>query len=138
MKIGQDTLRRLGILLVILHALITTPHSLAHTNLHIAMEVWQNVYIFLVIVISPIVAALLIWKRKTSGFVILAISMAGAFLFGGYYHFVAIGSDNIFTLPTNTWTTTFQLTAWLLALTELAGAVVGILGVANRFGTIQS
>ena len=138
MNIRRDTLRRVGFLLVVLHALVTTPHSIAHTNLHIAMDVWQNVFIFLVIVIGPIVSAVLIWKRRTSGFVLLAISMAGSFLFGGYYHFIAIGSDNIFTLPTSAWTTTFQLTAWLLAFTELAGAVVGILGVANSFGTIQS
>jgi hypothetical protein len=138
MNIGRDSLRRLGILLVILHALVTTPHSIAHTNLYIAMDIWQNIYIFLVILIAPIVAAILIWKRKASGFVMLALSMVGSFVFGVYYHFVAIGSDNVFTLPASAWTLTFQLTAWLLAITELAGAVVGFLGIANRFETIQS
>ena len=133
MNIGRDSLRRVAILLVVLHLLITTPHSLAHTNLHIAMEAWQNIYIFLVILIAPIVAALLIWKRKPSGFVVLALSMIGSFVFGVYYHFVATGADNVFTLLVSSWTLTFQLSAWLLAITELAAAVVAFLGITNQF-----
>jgi len=132
MNLGRDTLRRLGVLLVIVHAIVTTPHSIAHTNLHVAMETWQNLYIFLVILIAPIVAAVLIWKRLPSGFVVLTISMIGSFVFGVYYHFVAVGTDNVFTLPIGSWTLVFQLTAWLLAITELAGAIVGFLGIANR------
>jgi hypothetical protein len=138
MNIGRDNLRRLAILIVVLHAIVTTPHSVAHTNLYIAMDMWQNIYIFLVILIGPIVAAVLIWKRLPSGFVLLTISMTGAFVFGVYYHFVAIGSDNVFTLPTGSWTLTFQLTALLLALTELVGVVVGFLGIASRLETIKS
>ena len=137
MNVRLATLSRLGILLVIVHAIITTPHSIAHTNLHIAMDTWQNIYIFLVILIAPIVAAVLIWKRRSSGFMLLTISMIGSFLFGVYYHFIAIGSDNVFTLPVSSWTLTFQATAWLLAITELAGIVIGFLGSANRLETIQ-
>jgi len=137
MNVRLATLSRLGILLVIVHAIITTPHSIAHTNLHIAMDTWQNIYIFLVILIAPIVAAVLIWKRRSSGFMLLTISMIGSFLFGVYYHFIAIGSDNVFTLPASSWTLTFQSTAWLLAITELAGVVIGFLGSANRLETIQ-
>jgi hypothetical protein len=138
MKIGRDTLRRLGVLLILVHAIVTTPHSIAHTNLHIAMDTWQNIYIFVVILIAPIVAGVLIWRQQRSGFVLLTIAMIGSFVFGVYYHFVATGSDNVFTLPDSSWTLTFQLTAWLLAITELAGAVVGFLGIANRLETIQS
>ncbi len=138
MVIRRDSLRRLGIFVVILHAFVTTPHSIAHANLFIEMDEWQNIYIFVVILIAPIVAAILIWKRKPSGFVILTISMVGSFVFGVYYHFVAIGSDNVFTLPASPpWTTTFRLSALLLALTELAGIVVGVLGIVNRLETIQ-
>ena len=138
MNIGRATLRRLGMLTVLVHAIVTTPHSIAHTNLYIAMDPWQNVYIFLVILIAPIVAAVLIWKRLPSGFVLLTVSMTGSFVFGVYYHFVAIGSDNVFTLPASSWSLIFQLTAWLLAIIELAGAVVGFLGIAKRLETIES
>ena len=88
MNIGRDTLRRLGVLLVLVHAIVTTPHSIAHTNLHIAMDTWQNIFIFLVILITPIVAAVLIWKRRRPGYVLLTISMIGSFAFGVYYHFI--------------------------------------------------
>ena len=132
MNVGLVTLRRLGALVVILHAIVTTPHSIAHTNLHIAMDTWQNIYIFVVILIAPIVAAVFIWIRRRSGFALLTISMIGSFVFGVYYHFIATGSDNALTLPASSWTLTFQLTAWLLAITELAGAVIGFLGLANR------
>jgi len=136
MNIRGDNLRRLAILLVVLHAFITTPHSRAHTNLHIEMDGWQNIYIFLVILIAPIVAAVLIWKRKRPGFVMLALSMTGSFVFGVYYHFLATGSDNVFTLPASSWTLTFQLSAWLLAIIELAGAIVAFSGIASRVETI--
>jgi len=132
MNVGVVTLSRLGVLLVILHAIVTIPHSIAHTNLHIAMDTWQNIYIFVVILIAPIVAAVLIWRPRQSGFALLTISMIGSFVFGVYYHFIATGSDNAFTLPASSWTLTFQLTAWLLAITELGGAVIGFLGFANR------
>jgi presenilin-like A22 family membrane protease len=132
MNVGLVTLRRLAVLVVILHAIVTAPHSIAHTNLHIAMDTWQNIYIFVVILIAPIVAAVFIWIRRRSGFALLTISMIGSFVFGVYYHFVATGSDNAFTLPASSWTLTFQLTAWLLAITELGGAVIGFLGLSNR------
>ena len=132
MNVGLATLSRVGILVVILHAIVTTPHSIAHTNLRITMDTWQNIYIFVVILIAPIVAAVFIWIRPRSGFALLTISMIGSFVFGVYYHFIATGSDNAFTLPASSWTLNFQLTAWLLAITELGGAVIGFLGLANR------
>ena len=125
-------LRRLGVLVVILHAIVTIPHSIAHTNLHIEMDTWQTIYIFVVILIAPIVAAVFIWIRPQSGFALLTTSMIASFAFGVYYHFIARGSDNAFTLPASSWTLTFQLTAWLLAITELGAAVIGFLGLAKR------
>jgi hypothetical protein len=132
MNVGLVTLRRLAVLVVILHVIVTIPHSISHTNLHIAMDTWQNIYIFVVILIAPIVAAVFIWIRPRSGFALLTISMIGSFAFGVYYHFIATGSDNAFTLPASSWTLTFQLSAWLLAITELSGTVIGFLGLANR------
>src|ERR1044071_392724 len=132
MNFGLVTLRRLAVLVIILHIIVTIPHSIAHTNLHIAMDTWQNIYIFVVILIAPIVAAVFIWIRPRSGFALLTISMIGSFVFSVYYHFIATGSDNVFTLPASSWTLTFQLTAWLLAITELGGVVIGFLGLSNR------
>jgi len=125
MKSKQDFFARLGIGMVLLHLLVVTPHSIAHTVLHIDMNSWQNIYILVVILLAPIVAALLLWKRTKPGFILLALSMAGAFVFGVYYHFIAVGPDNVTSLHDGPWATTFCISAVLLAAIELAGAAVG-------------
>ena len=118
----------LGIAVVILHALIGVPHGMAHSNLHIQMNRWQNVYILVVINLLPLVAAVLIWRRKRIGFLLLLVSMAGSFLFGGFYHFIAAGPDNVASLTSHPWTQTFQWTAVLLAVIEATGFFVGLRG----------
>jgi hypothetical protein len=125
-------LRQIGIAVVILHVLVVTPHSIAHTVLHIDMNQWQNIYIVLVILIGPIVSAVLLWKLPKAGFVLLALSMAGSLVFGGYYHFIAEGADNVASLHAHPWTFTFQISAVLLAVTELAGTYVGVIGIKGR------
>jgi cytochrome bd-type quinol oxidase subunit 2 len=122
----------LAIAVVILHALIVIPHGMAHSNLHIQMNRWQNVYILVVINLLPLLAAVLIWRRKRTGFLILLFSMAGSFLFGAFYHFIAAGPDNVASLTAHPWTQTFQWTAVLLALSEAIGFFVGIRGSYSR------
>lgn len=118
----------LGIAIVILHALITIPHGMAHSNLHIQMNLWQNIYILLVINLLPLLAAVLIWRRKRAGFLLLLFSMAGSFLFGAFYHFIAAGPDNVASLTSHPWSNTFLWTAILLAVTEATGFFVGLAG----------
>ena len=118
----------LAIAIVLLHLAVSVPHGVAHSDLHIAMLLWQNVYIWLVITLLPLVAAVLIWKRRRVGFLILLLSMAGSFLFGIFYHFIAAGPDNAITLPAHAATRAFQVTAMLIALTEAAGFIIGLLG----------
>jgi len=122
----------LAIAIVILHALIVIPHGMAHSQLRIQMGAWQTVYILVVINLLPLVAAVLIWRRKRIGFLILLFSMAGSFLFGGYYHFIAAGPDNVASLTSHPWTQPFQWTAVLLALSEAIGVFVGIRGAYPR------
>lgn len=117
-----------AIITVLLHAAVSVPHGMAHSDLHIQMNLWQNVYIWTVITLLPLVAAALIWKRHRAGFLLLLLSMGGSFLFGVFYHFVAAGPDNVASVPAHAARGTFQLTAVLLALTEAAGFVFGILG----------
>jgi len=122
------TLRILSIVLVLLHLLISIPHGMAHTNLSIQMQSWQNAYILVVITILPLVAAVLIWRHWRAGFLLLLVSMAGSFLFGLFYHFIAAGPDNVASLPAHPASDTFKVTAVLLALTEAAAGVLGLVG----------
>ena len=123
------TLERTGIAIVVLHFLVSISHSVAHMNLHIEMNAWQSVYILVVIVVLPLVSAVLLRKRSRIGFWMLSSSMLGSLLFGGYYHFIAAGADNVATLGAHAWAPVFQVTAVLLALTEAAGVVTGALGL---------
>jgi hypothetical protein len=131
------TLAQLGIALVILHALVVVPHAIAHNILHIDLNLWQSSYIFLVILLGPLVSAFLLWKRAQFGFLLLTLSMGGSFLFGVYYHFIAGGPDNVASLVPHPWTHTFQVSAVLLAITEAASIVVGALGL-RRSGVQES
>lgn len=132
---GPDSLRRLSIAIIALHAVVTTTHGAAHSTLNIVMNGWQNAYIFVVIVLLPLVSAYLIWKRARRGYLILFLSMLGALVFGGYYHFVLAGADNVSTVAhhaSRSWAQLFQVSAVLLALVEFAGVVVGVVGLKGR------
>ena len=120
-----------SILIVLLHLLITVPHGLAHGELNIQMNTWQNVYILTVINLLPLIAAILIWRRKRLGFTLLVVSMIGSLLFGVFYHFIAAGPDNVASVPQHPWSYTFQLTAVLLAASEAAGIALGLRGIAR-------
>lgn len=120
-----------SILIVLLHLLITIPHGLAHGELKIQMNTWQNVYILTVINLLPLIAAILIWRRKRLGFTLLIVSMIGSLLFGVFYHFIATGPDNVASVPQHPWSHTFQLTAVLLAVSEASGIALGLRGIAR-------
>ncbi|MDX6386187.1 MAG: hypothetical protein QOK48_3760 [Blastocatellia bacterium] len=125
----NQTMRRFGILIVVVHFLISLVHGFAHSRLHIDMNQWQSLYILIVITVLPLISAVLLWRTQTtSGFWLLLISMLGSLLFGGYYHFIAAGADNVSSLGSHTWAQPFQLTAVLLAIIEAAGVLVGMLG----------
>jgi hypothetical protein len=128
------SIARVGVLIVFLHFLVTIAHGSAHQNLHITMNTWQSVYIMLVILLlPPISAVFLLLKSVRIGFWLLFASMLGSLLFGGYYHFIAAGADNVTSLGAHAWAPVFQVTAVLLALTEAAGMVTGFAGL--RKGT---
>jgi hypothetical protein len=127
-----NALSRLGIVIIALHTMVAAAHSAAHMNLGILMNAWQNVYILLVIVLLPLVAGYLIWKCARFGYLILFLSILGALVFGGYYHFVLAGADNVSTVghhAMRSWAQLFQVSAVLLALVEFAGVVAGVVGL---------
>jgi hypothetical protein len=132
MKSSQQPLERSGVIIVALHFVVVVVHSAAHISLHIDMNFWQSVYIFLVIVALPLLAGFFLWRRARGGFLILFCSMLGALIFGGYYHFIAAGIDNVGSLGPRPWSTTFQVTAVLLAVTEAAGVLTGVVGVFRK------
>jgi hypothetical protein len=132
MRNAQYSLERFGLILVALHFIVSAVHGAAHLNLHINLNTWQTVYVFLVITTLPLVSGFLLWRRAGSGFWLLFFSMLGSLIFGGYYHFIAAGADNVSALGSHAWSAPFQLTAVLLAVTEAAGVLTGAAGVLKR------
>ena len=128
---ASGRLERLGIAIVALHAIVLVAHSAAHLSLHIDVNLWQNAYILLVIIVLPLVSAYLLWKRARGGFLILFLSMLGALLFGAYYHFILSGPDNVSEVGHHAQRSAqlFQVSALLLGLVEAAGVIAGAAGL---------
>jgi len=119
--------RWLGTAVVLAHFVIVMLHGSAHTNLKIELAAWQTVYVLIVIVVAPLLAAILIWTRFSRfGFALLAAAMGGALIFGVYFHYLLISPDHVSHLPPGDAQGTFRLTALLLAITEAIGLTVGL------------
>lgn len=121
-------MRRISVAIVLIHLLVSIPHGRAHSDLHIHLEPWQSVFILLVITTLPFVSVIAMWKNARLGFLLLLLSMAASLVFGVFYHFVAVGPDNVATLPSQPSAQTFRWTAIALAVSEAAGFIVGLIG----------
>ena len=72
---------------------------------------------------------ILVWTRLARwGYLLLALSMAGALGFGIYHHYIAVSSDHVAHLPPGDAQTMFQATAALLVLAESLAVAIGIYG----------
>jgi hypothetical protein len=120
--------RWLGSAVVLAHFAVVMFHGSAHTQLKVGLAPWQTAFVLIVIVIAPLLAAILIWTRLSRfGFGLLSLAMAGALVFGVYFHYLTISPDQVSHLPPGDAQGTFRLTALLLAITEAIGLVIGLL-----------
>lgn len=124
---------RFALIVIIAHALISALHATAHRSLDIELSPAQLVFIAIVIMVAPLASGLLLWRgARTAGALLLAFSMAGAFLFGVVNHFMLISPDHVLHvpgLPGSPRVLLFQITAVLLALVEAIGVIVGIMAL---------
>ncbi len=127
---GNVKTGRYAILLIIIHALVAALHGASHVRLNIPLSLSQNIFVVAVIMVLPLVAGLLIWKKRNlSGAGVLLCSMTGALFFGAYNHFVASSPDHVSHVAVMTparWVIVFQVTALLLALVEAFGCLIGL------------
>ena len=123
-------MKALATIAVLAHLLVSLVHGYAHNQLGVGLSAWQNYYVLIVITLAPLIALALVWMRRARvGFALLAISMAGSLIFGGYFHYIGISPDHVSHLPPGDTQGMFRVTAVLLLATELFGAVVGVLGM---------
>ena len=114
--------------LAIVHLAASLWHSNAHTHLGFELTTEQTLFVYIVIIIAPIVAAILVWTRYVSmALWMFFLSMLGSFLFGAYHHYVLVSPDNIHHLPTGTPESHshFMTSACVIAVVELASALYG-------------
>lgn len=132
MKESSSTSRtiKFAMVTIVAHAAVGSLHAAAHQTLGVELSPLQLLFILAVIMLAPLIAALLLWKRMTAtGATLLAGSMAGSLIFGVYNHFVAISPDHVShvgAMPQKFWALIFQITAALLTLVEALGIWAGI------------
>lgn len=118
----RSTLTTLGAI----HLLVGLWHGAAHAELAVALSAAQNLFVYVVVVLAPLVAVILLWTRhaKFALWLFLA-AMLASLLFGVCYHYLVISPDNVRHLPEGSAVAhaRFTLSAAALALVE-GGSVV--------------
>ena len=100
----EDPIVRYAILIVLSHIIITGVHGIAHQQLGVSISDFQSAYVFLVTLVAPIVAVimLLLFLNKPmiqrGGAWLLLVSMLASLMFGIIYHMLFPSSDNIFSV----------------------------------------
>jgi hypothetical protein len=127
-----------AISVVLIHLAVSLVHGLAHSRLGIGLNAAQAIFVGTVITLAPLVAGYLLWTNKLRvGGAMLAASMAGALVFGVYYHFIASGADNVhhqFPLGPANWKERFDQTAVEIAGLEVLGIILGFIVVLKSRG----
>jgi len=107
-------------LLVAAHLIISALHGSAHNGAHVPLSLAGNLFVFVVIVAGPLAGVAVMWWSERMGAWIIALAMAGSFIFGFLNHFVFASPDHVAHVATQ-WRPLFATTAVLLALTEGLG-----------------
>jgi hypothetical protein len=125
---------RYAIVVVLAHIVINGIHGIAHQQLGVSISDFQSAYVFLVTLVAPIAAVIMLLlflnkpKILLGGAWLLLVSMLASLLFGIVYHLVIPSSDNIFTVMQNPslYSLVFTSTAILLLIVEGIGTWVGV------------
>jgi len=126
MRASIRTIRFLSLGVILAHLAISTIHGLAHQGAMVTLTTFGSVYVLVVIMLAPLVAGGLLFTRWARiGALVLALSMLGSFVFGGWYHFLSATNDHVSQVH-GPWRSTFIWTAIVLALSELAGVMIGV------------
>jgi hypothetical protein len=131
------TIVRYGILVVLAHIIVNGLHGIAHQQAEVSISDLQFAYVFLVILVAPVAAAVMLSfnrpkKMQRAGAWLLLVSMLGSLLFGFAYHIVLPGSDNIFTVmhgPSLINAIFFTSTAIILMIIDGLGSWIGAIAV---------
>ena len=102
---------------VLLHLAVSVVHGTAHTGAHVPLSRAANLFVFGVIVAGPLVGFAMALAAPRLGGWVIAITMAGALVFGCVNHFVLAGPDHVSQVA-GQWRAMFATTAASLAALE--------------------
>jgi peptidoglycan/LPS O-acetylase OafA/YrhL len=125
MRLKETSLRRWLAAAVLTHLAVSIIHGAAHTGAHVALSQAATLFVFVIILIGPIVGLVLTWPARRMGSWIIALTMAGSFLFGLVNHFLIAGDDHVSHVDPQ-WRALFTATAIILSGIELLGSGLAI------------
>ena len=128
---AQFTFRHWFEAVVVSHFLISVAHGAAHEGARVPLSQAQNLFVYTVILAGPLVGLALAWRAERLGHWIIALTLAGSFVFGVVNHFVLAGADHVSHVDVQ-WRSLFASTAVLLAATEALGCGLAILLIRGR------
>jgi hypothetical protein len=117
------------VLLVAIHLAFAQQHGAAHHTLGVGLSDFQSSFVYGIIIVCPVIAAIGLWTRYRVVFLwLLLVCMLSSFVFGVYYHYILVSMDNVTSLPPGTTQAHHQFVssaaslAWLEAASTLASA----------------
>lgn len=122
-------------ILLIIHHIIAIIHGDAHTGIPVILSSAQNIFVYLVIMLVPIIAVVLVWTRfATIGLWLLLLSMVGSFAFDVFHHYILVSPDNIAHLPQSpaALQSQFIWSAHGLTVMQVLGAGLALYYLRNR------
>ncbi len=116
--------------LATVHLAVAIWHGSAHSALAVTLAPAKNLFVLVVIVILPVLAAVLAWTRWLKSAVwVFTLSMLAALAFGVYHHYLVVSPDHVAHLPAGSPAAQarFVWSAALLAAVEALATVHGAL-----------
>ena len=106
---------------------VNVAHGHAHDELAVPLAAWQNAFVWMVIVIGPLVAMIWLWIRPSATVAwALAAMLAAGWVFGLYFHFGPMNPDHVSAQPPGTGREMFAMTAAALAIIEPLTALAAV------------
>jgi hypothetical protein len=102
---------------VLAHLLVSVVHGAAHARAQVLLSPAASLFVYVVILAGPLVGLVLTWPAERIGSWLVAVTMAGALVFGYVNHFVLVSPDHVAHVDPQ-WRPLFTTTAVLLAVTE--------------------
>ncbi len=116
---GRKTPLIVVTLLFAVRLVVAFVHGHAHGMLAVPLAPWQDAFVWLVVLIAPTVALILMWTRPRAVVAwVLAGLLAAGWMFGLYFHFGPPNPDHVTVVPEMPGHDLFGTTAIALAVVE--------------------